>query len=98
MARLRRTLVAAALAGALVAAEVALVWAFFALVWPRLPPWAAMIGFIALAVFAIGSPLVWLARAGGPVKSIRRGGLPLTGIDDSSSDRRKHPPEGNEDH
>lgn len=98
MARLRRTLIAAALAGAVVAAEVALVWAFFALVWPRLPPWAAMIGFIALAVFAIGSPLVWLARAGGPVKSIRRGSLPLTGIDDSSSGGRKHPPEGNEDH
>lgn len=98
MARLRRTLLAAAVAAALVAAEVALVWAFFALVWPRLPPWAAMIGFIALAVFAIGSPLVWLARAGGPAKPIRRGGLPLTGIDEGRSGGRKHPPEGNEDH
>ena len=98
MAHLRRTLTAVALAGARVAAEVALVWAFFALVWPRLPPWAAMLGFIALAVFAIGSPLVWLARAGGAAQSIRRGGLPLTGIDDSGSGGRKHPSEGNEDH
>lgn len=98
MASLRRTLVAAGLAAALVAAEVALVWAFFALVWPRLPPWAAMIGFIALAVFAIGSPLVWLARAAGPSKSLRRGALPMTGIDESSCGGRNHPPEGNEDH
>ena len=92
MARLRRTLAALALAAAIVALEVALVWAFFALVWPRLPPWAAMIGFIALAVFAIGSPLVWLARAGGAAAPIRRGGLPLTGIDDSGSGGRKRRP------
>ena len=62
MAGLRRTLVAVLAAAVLVAVDVAAIWAFFALVWPRLPPWAAMLGFIALAVFAIGSPILWLAR------------------------------------
>jgi len=33
---------------------------FIAYVWATLPPWATLIGFILLAVFAIGSPLTWL--------------------------------------
>ena len=47
----------------------AIIYGFFRYVWPNLPPWLAMLGFIALAVFAIGSPIFWLARAskGSPV-------------------------------
>ncbi|MGD8429518.1 MAG: hypothetical protein PVH31_03850 [Ectothiorhodospiraceae bacterium] len=46
----------------MVAVYVAVIWGFFAYIWPLLPPWVAMIFFIALAVFAIGSPIFWLAR------------------------------------
>jgi len=65
----RSGLAALLVAAAVVAVEVGLVWAFVVVVWPQLPPWAAMIGFIALAAFAIGSPLVWLARGGKPPTS-----------------------------
>lgn len=59
---MRRALAAVLAAAAMVAIYVALIWGFFAYVWPNLPPWLAMIGFIALAVFAIGSPIFWLMR------------------------------------
>lgn len=38
------------------------VYWFIVYVWPRLPPWATLVGFVLLAAFAIGSPLMWLLR------------------------------------
>ena len=59
---MRRVLIAMLAAAAMAAVYGVLIWAFFVYVWPNLPPWLAMIGFIALAAFAIGSPIFWLAR------------------------------------
>lgn len=57
-----RWLSALIIAALVVALYIALIWAFLEFVWPVLPAWMAMIFFIALAVFAIGSPIWWLAR------------------------------------
>lgn len=59
---MRRLIVAAVGAAAILALYGVLVWAFFVHVWPKLPPWLAMVGFILLAVFIIGSPIAWLLR------------------------------------
>jgi len=60
-----RIIAAALFAAVMVGLYAAIIYAFFAYLWPILPPWATMIAFIALAVFAIGSPIFWLLRLGG---------------------------------
>ena len=57
-----RVLTAFIIAAFMIAFYAALVWVFVAYIWPILPAWIAMIFFIAVAVFAIGSPIWWLAR------------------------------------
>lgn len=57
-----RILINSVLAAAIVAAYVAIIYAFFAYLWPAFPPWLAMLTFIALAAFIIGSPILWLFR------------------------------------
>lgn len=59
-----RALPAAVLAALIIAGYIGIIYGFFAYVWPNLPSWATLIAFIALAVFAIGSPLLWLLRMG----------------------------------
>jgi|HigsolmetaGSP11D_1036233.scaffolds.fasta_scaffold01652_8 hypothetical protein len=59
---MKRVIVAVAFATVMVAVYVAIIYAFFAYLWPILPSWAVMIAFIALAVFVIGSPIFWLMR------------------------------------
>lgn len=61
---LRNWLLPALVAALFVAGYAFLIYAFILYIWPRLPPWASLIGFIALAVFAIGSPIFWLLRLG----------------------------------
>lgn len=57
-----RWLTAFIIAALVLASYIVLIWAFLEFVWPVLPAWIAMIFFIAIAVFAIGSPIWWLAR------------------------------------
>lgn len=57
-----RVMFSAIVAAAIIALYVAVIYGFFAYVWPAFPPWLAMIAFVALAVFAIGSPIFWLFR------------------------------------
>lgn len=57
-----RVLAAFVVAVFMMALYAALIWVFVEYVWPILPAWMAMIFFIAVAVFAIGSPIWWLAR------------------------------------
>lgn len=57
-----RVALSAIVAAAVIALYVAVIYAFFAYLWPAFPPWLAMIAFVALAVFAIGSPIFWLFR------------------------------------
>jgi len=58
-----RTAVAIVVAAAAVAGYVALLYLFFMYLWPAFPPWLALIAFIAVAAFAIGSPIYGLYRA-----------------------------------
>ena len=57
-----RVVLTALASAVVVALYVAIIYAFFAYLWPAFPPWLAMIAFVALAVFAIGSPIFWLFR------------------------------------
>ncbi|ABI56520.1 hypothetical protein ACN2MM_06505 [Alkalilimnicola ehrlichii MLHE-1] len=57
-----RTLPALILAALFTVAYIALLYALVTWLWPLFPPWLKLIGFILLAVFAIGSPLLVLAR------------------------------------
>lgn len=57
-----RTLPAVILAAVFTVAYVLLLYALVAWLWPLFPPWLKLIGFILLAVFAIGSPIMVLAR------------------------------------
>lgn len=49
---------------AVTALYIFVVYGFVHYVWPSLPPWASLLCFIALAAFAIGSPMFWLMRLG----------------------------------
>jgi ABC-type multidrug transport system permease subunit len=57
-----RILLNTVLAAAILAFYVSIIYAFFAYLWPAFPPWLAMLTFIALAAFIIGSPILWLFR------------------------------------
>lgn len=63
----RRLMVAVALGSGIVGLYIFALYAFFAWIWPWLPDWARLIGFILVAVLVIGSPLAAL-------KAIRYGG------------------------
>lgn len=62
--RHRRLGLALLLALVVVAAYTTGLYLFFTALWPILPDWAKAIGFVLLAVFAIGSPIAALARLG----------------------------------
>jgi xanthosine utilization system XapX-like protein len=68
--------------GALIVAltiTAALAWGivyFVQELWPRLPPWLAMLGFIFLAVAVIGYPIYALARWSDRYLERRRAKLP----------------------
>jgi len=55
---------AALIAGLIGAVYVAGLYLFFAHVWPRLPPFVAMLIFIVLTLLAVLSPLFALLRLG----------------------------------
>ncbi|RLK50139.1 hypothetical protein DFR31_0028 [Alkalispirillum mobile] len=57
-----RTLTAVILAALFTVAYVILLYATINWLWPLFPPWLKLVGFILLAVFAIGSPIFALAR------------------------------------
>lgn len=77
-----RTFIAIVVAAAAVAGYIGLLYAFFTYLWPAFPPWLALIAFIAVAAFAIGSPIYGLYRAA-QVLQRRKAGEP--------PDTRPHP-------
>ncbi|WP_290653725.1 hypothetical protein [Aquisalimonas sp.] len=58
-------------AGLVVAIYVALLYGFFAWIWPLLPDWAMLIAFLLIAAAVIGSPIMAL-RYYGTVRSAAR--------------------------
>ena len=59
-----RLLLAIIVAGLVVGAYVALLYAFFAYLWPLLPDWAMLIAFLLIAMALIGSPIMALKYYG----------------------------------
>lgn len=71
-----RVLLSALAAALIVALYMAVIYGFFAYLWPAFPPWLAMTAFVALAVFAIGSPIFWLFRIAERVRRDREAAGP----------------------
>ncbi len=55
-----RLLTALLVGSTVVAGYIAALYWFFSRIWPLLPPWAMLLGFLLIAVLVIGSPIAAL--------------------------------------